>query len=114
MSHAEHETATYETPYLDAAVAVFALLAHPVRVQIILALHSAEMSAVLLADIVDLPLAQVRDELAALESAGIISRQSEDDRVFYQLANEHAGALASNAIFHAEHQASIRSHTPTT
>ncbi|WP_347125498.1 metalloregulator ArsR/SmtB family transcription factor [Microbacterium sp. SY138] len=102
MRQGQHENVNYETPYLDAAVAVFALLASPVRVKIVLALQDGEMSGGLLADIADLSLEQVSGELVALESVGIIACQQEGRRDFYRLANEHAGALASNAIFHAQ------------
>lgn len=113
MREVYHDNATYESPYLDSAVAVFALLAHPIRVKIILALRGIEMSANHLADIVDLPAKQLGDELAALESAGIVAREREGRRDFYRLANEHAGSLAANAIFHAQHQADSPAHAPT-
>ena len=113
MSEAHHERATYESPHLDSAVAIFALLAHPVRVKIVLALRDIEMSTNHLADVVDLPVEQVGEDLAALESAGIVTRDHEACRHFYRLANEHAGSLAANAIFHAEHQTDSEANIPT-
>ncbi|PKY69764.1 transcriptional regulator [Brevibacterium ravenspurgense] len=102
MRETQHEAATYETPYVDSAVSVFALLAHSVRVRIVLALRDVEMTVNHLADIVDRPAASVRGELATLEAVGVVTRQHEGHRDFYQLANEHAGRLAADAIFHAQ------------
>lgn len=113
MREVYHDNATYESPYLDSAVAVFALLAHPIRVKIILALRGIEMSANHLADIVDLPAEQVGQQLATLESAGVVARERDGRRDFYQLANGHAGSLAANAIFHAQHQADSQAHAAT-
>lgn len=113
MGEAYHDNAPYESPYLDSTVAVFALLAHPTRVKIILALRGMEMSASRLADIVDLPAEQVGNELAALESAGVVARERDGRRDFYQLANGHAGSLAANAIFHAQHQADSQAGAAT-
>lgn len=107
MKELHHDSATYESPYLDSAVEVFALLAHPVRVKLVLALRDIEMSINHLADIVDLSTEHAGAELAVLESAGIVAQEHEGRRDFYRLANEHAGALAANAIFHAEHRASV-------
>ena len=104
MNEVEHAHATYDTPHLNAAVGVFALLANPVSVKMILAIRDIEVSANHLADIVDLPVDQTSHELHRLESAGIVSRQRRESGDFYLLNGVHAGALAEAAIFHAEHQ----------
>ncbi|MCV7525579.1 helix-turn-helix domain-containing protein [Micrococcus sp. R8502A1] len=104
MKKVEHVHATYDTPHLNAAVGVFALLANPVSVKMILAIRDIEVSANHLADIVDLPVDQTSHELHRLESAGIVSRQRRESGDFYLLNGVPAGALAEAAIFHAEHQ----------
>ncbi|WP_248124758.1 ArsR/SmtB family transcription factor [Micrococcus lacusdianchii] len=104
MKEVEHVHATYDTPHLDAAVGVFALLANPVSVKMILAIRDIEVSANHLADIVDLPVDQTSHELHRLESAGFVSRQRRESGDFYLLNGVPAGALAEAAIFHAEHQ----------
>lgn len=104
MKEVEHAHATYDTPHLNAAVGVFALLANLVSVKMILAIRDIEVSANHLADIVDLPVDQTSHELHRLESAGIVSRQRRESGDFYLLNGVHAGALAEAAIFHAEHQ----------
>ncbi|MBS9538445.1 hypothetical protein J9246_12010 [Micrococcus luteus] len=63
MKKVEHVHATYDTPHLNAAVGVFALLANPVSVKMILAIRDIEVSANHLADIVDLPVDQTSHEL---------------------------------------------------
>ena len=73
MKKVEHVHATYDTPHLNAAVGVFALLANLVSVKMILAIRDIEVSANHLADIVDLPVDQTSHELHRLESAGIVS-----------------------------------------
>lgn len=94
MKKVEHVHATYDTPHLNAAVGVFALLANPVSVKMILAIRDIEVSANHLADIVDLPVDQTSHELHRLESAGIVSRQRRESGDFYLLNGVPAGALA--------------------
>ncbi|WP_282856902.1 winged helix-turn-helix domain-containing protein [Pseudoclavibacter helvolus] len=110
MRQVEHAQATYDTPHLEAAVAVFALLANPVRVKMILAIRDIEVSANHLADIVDLPVDQTVHELDCLQSAGIVSRRRRESGDFYLLTGAHAAALAEGAIFHAEHQQQEHAH----
>lgn len=91
MKEVEHAHATYDTPHLNAAVGVFALLANLVSVKMILAIRDIEVSANHLADIVDLPVDQTSHELHRLESAGIVSRQRRESGDFYLLTGVHAG-----------------------
>ncbi|MGF3053690.1 ArsR/SmtB family transcription factor [Microbacterium sp. YY-03] len=113
MRDAQHEKATYETPHLDSAVSVFALLADAVRVKIVLALRDVEMTVNHLADIADLDAESVLLELTALEDVGIITHEPDGRRDFYRLTNERAGALAANAIFHAQDRdAALQSIVP--
>lgn len=105
-----HGHMNYETPFLDEAVAVLSLLAHPVRVKIVLALQDCDMTLNHLADIVDLTTHATVVQLSALVSAGIVVQQHHNERAFYLLANSHGEALAINAVFHAQDQRRLESH----
>jgi len=89
--------------YVELAVEVFAMLADPTRVRLILALRESEMSVNHLAEIVDKSPAAVSQHLAKLRLARFVSTRQEGTRVIYRLDNEHASQLVSDAIFQAEH-----------
>jgi DNA-binding transcriptional ArsR family regulator len=93
-----------ESPYVELAVEVFAMLADATRVRIILALQDAEeLSVNHLAGLVDKSPAAVSQHLAKLRLARIVSTRQDGQRVFYRLTNEHASRLVADAIFQAEH-----------
>ncbi|SDL90432.1 ArsR/SmtB family transcription factor [Microbacterium azadirachtae] len=93
-----------ESPYVELAVEVFAMLADATRVRIVLALQdSGELSVNHLADIVDKSPTSVSQHLAKLRLARIVSTRQDGQRVFYRLENEHASRLVADAIFQAEH-----------
>ena len=93
-----------ESPYVELAVEVFAMLADATRVRVILALQEAgELSVNHLADMVDKSPTAVSQHLAKLRLARIVSTRQEGQRVFYRLENEHASRLVADAIFQAEH-----------
>jgi DNA-binding transcriptional ArsR family regulator len=90
--------------YVELAVEVFALLADPTRVRIVLALRDVEeLSVNHLADIVDRPPATVSQHLAKMRMARMVTTRQHGNRVFYRLANEHASQLVVDAIYQAEH-----------
>lgn len=102
--HADtHGAVRYDTPYLLAAVDVFAELANPVRMKIILALRETEMSANHLADIVDGSPRTVARQLARLSATGILAARNQGSGAFYSLANEHVADLAINGVLQAQH-----------
>ena len=92
-----------DSQYVELAVEVFGMLADVTRVRIILALRDQELSVNHLADILDKTPASVSQHLAKLRLARIVSTRQDGTRVFYQLANEHARQLVSDAVFQAEH-----------
>lgn len=98
-----------DSPYVELAVEIFSMLADATRVRIVLALRDGELSVNHLADIVDKSPAAVSQHLAKLRLARIVATRQDGTRVFYRLANEHAGRLVSDAIFQAEH---ALSHSP--
>lgn len=91
---------------VELAVEVFTMLADATRVRIILALGGEELSVNELADIVEKTPAAVSQHLAKLRLARFVTSRQAGTRVFYQLANEHARQLVTDAIFQAEHSLS--------
>ncbi len=79
------------------------MLADATRVRIILALRDQELSVNNLADILDKTPASVSQHLAKMRLGRMVTARQEGTRVFYQLANEHARQLVTDAIFQAEH-----------
>ena len=87
----------------EAAAEVFAMLADPTRVRIILALGDDEQSVNPLAEIVGKSPAAVSQHLAKLRLVRMVSARQDGTRVFYRLTDEHAGRLVAEAVFQAEH-----------
>lgn len=85
------------------AAEIFAMLADPTRVRIILALAEHELPVSSLAGIVGKSPAAVSQHLAKLRLSRIVSARQDGNRVFYRLANEHALRLVTDAIHQAEH-----------
>lgn len=94
---------TAQSPYVELAVEVFAMLADATRVRIILALRDVELSVNQLAEIVDKPPASVSQHLAKLRLTRMVSARQDGQRVFYRLTDEHARQLVADAIFQAQH-----------
>ncbi|MET4638126.1 metalloregulator ArsR/SmtB family transcription factor [Mycetocola sp. 2940] len=92
-----------DSQFVELAVEVFAMLADPTRVRMILALRDGERSVSELAEIVDKSPASVSQHLAKLRLARFVTTRQEGTKVFYRLENEHASQLVSDAIFQAEH-----------
>lgn len=96
-----------DSPYVELAVEVFAMLAEPTRVRIVLALRDGELSVSRLADLVSKSPAAVSQHLAKMRLARMVSTRQDGNHVFYRLANEHAGQLVSDAVYQAEHAVDI-------
>lgn len=82
---------------------IFAMLAEPTRVRIILALQDEELSVGSLASMVDKNPAAVSQHLAKLRLARVVSARQDGTRVFYRLTDEHAARLVNEAFLQAEH-----------
>ncbi|MGG5173302.1 ArsR/SmtB family transcription factor [Pseudarthrobacter sp. J1738] len=85
------------------AAEVFAMLADATRVRIIMALRDGELSVNHLADIVDKTPAGVSQHLAKMRLARLVATRQDGTRVFYQLEDDHARHLVTEAILQAEH-----------
>ncbi|MBM7389866.1 ArsR/SmtB family transcription factor [Clavibacter phaseoli] len=93
-----------DSPYVELAVEVFAMLADATRVRIVLALTDGELAVNDLAERVGKSPAAVSQHLAKLRLARVVATRQEGTRVFYRLTDEHARQLVADAIFQAEHQ----------
>jgi len=102
-----------DSPYVELAVEVFAMLADATRVRLILAMRSAgEMSVNHLADVVDKSPATVSQHLAKLRMARMVTTRQEGTKVFYGLVDEHAAGLVAEAVKQAEHAVANGSTPP--
>jgi DNA-binding transcriptional ArsR family regulator len=99
---------------VELAVEIFKMLADATRVRIVLALRGGELSVNTLADVVGKSPAGVSQHLAKLRLARIVATRQDGTRVFYRLANEHAGQLVTDAIHQAEHALGQPRHHQTT
>lgn len=96
-------TLALDSPYVDLAVEVFAMLADATRVRIIVALGGEELAVGDLARTVGKSPTTVSQHLAKLRLARMVTTRQEGTRVFYKLTDEHARQLVTDAIFQAEH-----------
>jgi DNA-binding transcriptional ArsR family regulator len=103
-----------DAQFVELAVEVFSMLADPTRVRIVLALRGGELPVNLIAAAVDKAPASVSQHLAKLRLARIVATRQDGTRVFYRLANEHAGQLVTDAIHQAEHALGQPRHHQTT
>lgn len=92
-----------ESHYVELAAEVFALLADPTRIRIILALRDGEMSVNNLADVVDKSPTAVSQHLAKLRWGKVVRARQDGNRAFYSLVDEHARQLVTDAVFQAQH-----------
>ncbi len=92
-----------ESPYVELVVEVFSMLSDATRVRIVLALRDGELSVNQLAELVDKSPAAVSQHLAKLRLARMVRTRQEGQRVLYELVDEHAMRLVTDAIQQAEH-----------
>jgi DNA-binding transcriptional ArsR family regulator len=93
----------FDDAHVELAAEIFAMLADPTRIRLVLALREDELSVNHLAAAVDRSQAAVSQHLAKLRMARMVTTRQEGNRVFYRLANDHANKLVHDAIFQAEH-----------
>lgn len=103
-----------DAQFVELAVEVFSMLADPTRVRIVLALRGGELPVNMIAAAVDKAPPSVSQHLAKLRLARIVATRQDGTRVFYRLANEHAGRLVTDAIHQAEHAVDQPRHHQTT
>lgn len=96
-------TSPVEDGYVELAAEVFALLADPTRIRIILALRDGELPVNRLAEIVGKSPAAVSQHLAKLRWAKVVRSRQDGTFAYYSLIDEHARRLVADAVFQAEH-----------
>ncbi|MET4096243.1 metalloregulator ArsR/SmtB family transcription factor [Arthrobacter sp. UYCu712] len=92
-----------DSPHVELAVEVFAMLADATRVRLILALGEGEMPVNALAEHVGKPGPAVSQHLAKMRLGGMVATRQEGTKVFYRLQNHHARQLVMDAVHQAEH-----------
>lgn len=92
-----------DNPYIDVAVDVFKVLSDPTRVRILLMLSRGELSVNEIAEMVDRPGPAVSQHLAKLRWARMVRVRHAGNKSFYQLVDEHAVRLVTEALHQAEH-----------
>ncbi len=92
-----------DSAHVELAAEVFALLADPTRIRIVLALREGEQSVNRIAEVVEKSPTAVSQHLAKLRWARIVRPRQDGNRVFYSLVDEHAHQLVTQAVFQAQH-----------
>lgn len=92
-----------DSEYVDLAAEVFALLADPTRVRIILVLRDGELPVAAIAERVGKAPAAVSQHLAKLRWAKVVAARREGTKMYYRLVDGHARRLVQQAVFQAEH-----------
>ena len=92
-----------QSTYVDLAAEVFALLADPTRIRIVLALRDGECAVGELAGRVGKSPTAVSQHLAKLRWARVVTARQDGTRMLYRLVNEHVRQLVQQAVFQAEH-----------
>lgn len=88
---------------IDLAVEVFRMLAHSIRVKLLLALLPGERSVNDLAGAVGRPQAVVSQHLAKLRMARLVQTSRQGNHVFYRIESDHVRQLLTDALHNAEH-----------
>lgn len=102
-----------DSPFVELAVEVFAMLADATRVRLVLALREGEKAVSELASAVDKSPTAVSQHLAKLRLTRMVVTRQEGTRVFYRLVDEHAVALVDEALKQAEHAMGTPHHHPS-
>ena len=92
-----------DSPHVELAVEVFAMLADATRVRLILVLGDGELPVNALAERVGKPAPAVSQHLAKMRLGGMVATRQEGTKVYYRLQNDHARQLVMDAVHQAEH-----------
>ncbi|MGQ9681390.1 MAG: ArsR/SmtB family transcription factor [Anaerolineae bacterium] len=95
---------------VDRAQALFQILAHPVRLRLLLALCGGEVCVCDLATRFDRPQPYISQQLAELRQAGLVADRREGRRIFYRLTDACVcGILAATGLCTERQSAGVRS-----
>ena len=103
-----------DAQFVELDVEVFSMLADPTRGADRSRPARGEVPVNTIAAAIDKAPAAVSQHLAKLRLARIVAARQDGTRVFYRLANEHAGQLVTDAIHQAEHALGQPRHHQTT
>lgn len=85
------------------AVEALKSMADSVRLSILWALLSGELSVNAIADVINTPASTVSRHLARLRAARLVATRRDANRVFYSLSDNHVAALVKEVVFHTNH-----------
>ncbi len=87
---------------VDAAVALFAALAHPVRLTVLLALSRQEgLTVGQLTELAQAEQSAMSHQLRALRDARLVTSERDGRRIRYRLHDEHVAHIIEDALTHA-------------
>lgn len=87
---------------IEPTVALFATLANPLRLRVLIALgRLGPMSVGELVEIVDSEQSAVSHQLAALKRHRLVSGERDGRQVIYQLIDEHVARIVEDGLGHA-------------
>ena len=90
---------------IDAAVAAFRMLADPTRLRLMWLLTSDEYDVTSLAEALEVSRPLVSQHLAKLRMTGLVHTRREGRRVLYRARDAHVRTLITEALSHADHEA---------
>ena len=99
--HPDHLTAER----VGLAVQSFALLADPIRLRMLWAIRAQELDVASLAAAAGCRPTTASQHLSKLRLAGLVEGRRDGQRIIYRLRGAHVRALLTEALFHADHQA---------
>jgi ArsR family transcriptional regulator len=89
-------------PQLRSTVSLFAALAHPMRLHVLVALHrKGPMSAGELQRVVKVEQSALSHQLAALRRARLVATERNGRHVIYSLADHHVAHIVEDGLKHA-------------
>ncbi len=112
-AHNDEQLGPVEPEFVDLAAEVFALLADPTRIRILLELDRAgELAVGELAAALEKPRTGVSQHLARLRMARMVTTRHEGTKVLYALVDEHPVRVIAEAVRQAEHAVSDGTQPP--
>lgn len=86
---------------IEEAAGMFAALADPARLRLLILLSAGEASVTDLAEAMGEKLTTLSARLKVLHAARLVHRQRRGKSIIYQLADDHVLALVTSAVDHA-------------
>ncbi len=87
---------------LDGPVALFAALAHPVRLRVLLLLDGGDRTVSELQEATGVEQSALSHQLATLRKARLVLTERDGRHVRYRLADHHVAHIVRDAVLHAD------------